>query len=214
MQEVLVFVPVFRLEPETVRAVSALLLTSWPGSVSVLYQRDNDPRLGGRANILRQYQRGREIFLGGGWDAMLVIESDIIPPDDTLKRLWALEADLAYGVYRFRISEIINVFEYHQGAKTPGSSLSLNPRALRAAVGHGQVDCSGGGLGCVLIKRAVLEAVDFRREAAGSADCDTFFTRDCWQAGYKMRADLGVVCGHVDIDGELLMPDLPEVVPA
>lgn len=190
-----------RLEPETVSAVLAL---EWPGPVTHVFQRDN-PHGDARLDILHQYQQGREVFLAGDFDAILIVESDIIPPPDALIRLAALDVDMAYGVYRFRTTNVVNVFERYPGSpRNEGESLSIHPAKLAAAVQAGITLCSGGGLGCVLIKRHVLERLSFRLEA--TAFCDTYFNRDVMQAGLVQAADMGVVCGHKDEHGVILWP--------
>lgn len=210
LQNILVFIPVYRLEPETARAV---LRFAFKGSISWLFQDDN-PLIDGKHNILWQYQRGREVFLNGPWDAMLVIESDIIPPVDTVERLADLDADCAYGVYRFRVSNVINIFERYpdKGGRPPrnvGESLSTKPQLLKRARKVGRWPCSGAGLGCVLIRRHVLVKIDFRMEEPGGAHCDTFFNRDVLAAGYSQWADMNLVCGHKHESGEILWPDFP-----
>ena len=190
-----------RLEPETVAAALAL---EWPGALRFVFQADN-PHESGRENILHQYRRGRELFLAGDDEAMLVIEADIIPPPDALLKLAALDADLAYGVYRFRVSDVINVFERYPGTpRNEGESLSLYPRKLRAARRAGVTPCSGGGLGCVLIHRHVLQAIDFR--LGETAHCDTYFNRDVMWAGLRQMAHMNVVCGHKNEEGVILWP--------
>lgn len=209
--DVLVFTPVYRLEPETVEAIFAL---EWDGPISYLFQRDNphpgNERHTGVANHLHQYRRGREAFLHGRYDAMLVVESDIVPPTFALQRLAALECDVAYGVYVFRRHRAINIFErYPQPARNPGESLSVSPRKLAAALRAGVVACSGAGLGCTLIRRHVLERFDFRTLSAElhpQVHCDTWFTHDVYGAGMSMMADMSVVCGHKDENGEMLWP--------
>lgn len=212
MNDILIFTPVrerqanaYRLEPETLAALCAL---EWNGSTTNLFQRDN-PYPDGHQNILHQYQRGRETFLAGRWDAMLVIESDIIPPADTLHKLAALKADVAYGHYVFRSSPVqCNVFERYPGeARNHGEALSVWPDKYYKAMRDKVVPCSGGGLGCVLLKRHVLEQVEFRRPAEKNApDCDTFFTMDVYQKGFTMWADMTVICGHKPVEGEILWP--------
>ncbi len=211
MRDVLVFTPVHRLEPETVAALFAL---EWGGALSFLLQRDN-PGEDPVANHYHQYARGREIFLRGAYEAMLVVESDIVVPPDALKRLAALRCDVAYGVYVFRIKtqNVVNIFERYpdnsgRPARNIGESLSVRglwPAAKRAGV----VDCSGGGLGIALIQRPVLEAVPFRpphEYPGGKTFCDSPWTQDVYQRGYTMRADTRVICGHKDTDGEMLWP--------
>jgi hypothetical protein len=204
IKRVQVFTPIYRLEPETVAAVLAL---EWSGPIVWLFQRDN-PVGEGRMNILHQYQAARERFLAGDDDALLVIESDIIPPPDALRRLAALAekgADVAYGVYRFRTTEIINVFERYPGEpRNEGESLSIHPAKLAAARRRGVTACSGGGLGCALIQRRVLERIEFRIES--TAYCDTYFNRDVMQAGFRQVADMRVICGHKNEQGQVLWP--------
>lgn len=206
--DVLVFTPVWRLEEETVKAVLGLEPV---GPISFLFQKDN-PGEDGKRNHLHQYRRGREVFLAGRFEAMLVVESDIIPPWDALSRLAALDCDVAYGVYRFRQCEVINVFEKYPDKngvppRNIGESLSLHPDKLRRAVRDGVVECSGAGLGCVLIKRKVLEVIDFWREDEG-AHCDTYFNRDAMREGFRQMADMSVVCGHKDERGVIHWPEL------
>lgn len=205
IRSVQVFTPVYRLEPETVAAVLAL---EWAGPIAWVFQRDN-PGREARENILHQYQQGRRRFLDGDADALLVIESDIIPPPDALRKLAALEADVAYGVYTFRRNNIINIFERYpdkngRAPRNEGESLSLHPEKLRAARRAGVIECSGAGLGCALIRRHVLERFDFRLEE--TAHCDTFFNRDVLRAGMVQKADMSVVCGHKDEYGTVLWP--------
>ncbi len=214
IEDVLVFTPILRLEPETKQAIFSL---EWEeGPLSFLLQRDNpmpdqrDRLKVSVMNHLHQFKRGREIFLAGSYDAMLVIESDIIPPVDTLQKLAALNADCAYGVYRFRASNVINIYEkYPQPARNVGESLSAHPRKLKVAVKQGVTPCSGAGFGCILIKRKVIEDVPFYVEwPKDGAHCDTPWNRDVYQKGYSQMADMSVICGHKTPKGEVLWPEL------
>lgn len=216
IRDVLVFTPVYRLEEETVAAILAL---DWDGPISWLLQRDNPyegaDRSTGVLNHLHQYQRGREVLLKGRYDAMLVIESDIIPPPDALQKLAALDADVAYGVYVFRPHEpdprwqpVVNLFErYPQPARNTGESLSVRGKWPPAV--EGPMEVSGAGLGCTLIKRHVLKAIAFRAlspQMNPKVHCDSWFTEDVYRAGYTMKADTRVRCGHKTPEGEILWP--------
>jgi hypothetical protein len=208
LKDILVFTPVYELEEQTRRALFQL---RWDKPLTYLLQKDN-PTGNGRQDILHQYQRGRSMFLAGSYDAMLVIEDDIVPPPTALQDLAALNSDVAYGVYRFRVSNVINVFErYDHGdqdgdpPRNMGESLSIKPALLRHALQLGKIPCSGGGLGCVLIRRQVLEQIPFRMEL--TAHCDSYFNRDVLAAGFSQWADMTVICGHVQ-EGQVLWPDL------
>ena len=205
----LVFCPTHRLEPETVTAIFEIR----GEGVDYLFTRDNphDNSLDrGRANILYNYQKGRRAFLDGSYDQMLVIENDMIPPPDTLEKLTACNADLAYGLYCFRHGDKpsywqMNAYRYVENKRTyPDQPISLFPKALRQAWGK-VIPVSGGALGCVLIKRSVLEAIDFR---GGDTWCDHYFTLDAWRGGYDMKCDMSVTCGHIRPDGLILWPTI------
>ena len=233
ISDVLVFCPVLRLEPATVRALVGL---EWGGPLSVLLQKDNPRQRDSRqeragmtaaavredqwADHLWQYQRGRDLFLEGGFDALLVIESDIVPPADTLQRLAALldgGADLAYGVYLFRGGDAVNILERYywdrplvkgkrKAARNIGESLTMRPGLYAAACERGVIECSGSGLGCVLIKRHVIEAVPFEAPK-DPGFFDWAWTQAVYSAGYLMQADMGIKCGHITAEGRELWPD-------
>lgn len=157
----------------------------------------------GRANILHSYTKGRQHFLCGGYDDMLIIEHDIIPPPDALIKLQSLQCDVAYGLYCFRRDPThpVNVYRHTTG-RYPDQSLSFFKEAYAEAWGN-RVPCSGGGLGCVLVQRHVLESVVFR---GGNAWVDSYFTEDVCVAGYSMKADMTVKCGHVIDNARIVYP--------
>lgn len=218
LKDILVFTPVYRLEPETVEAVLGL---EWSGPITWILQRDNPneiegdlsrsgaARRQGISNNLHQMQRVRETFLAGRYDAMLVVESDMIVPKDALVKLASIDAHVVYGVYRFRTSDVINIFELYPGnPRNPGESLSIHPHLLKRAVKLGVYPCSGAGFGCTLIRREVLERLEFRIDERNSVHCDTYFSRDVLRAGFRQAADMSVICGHKDEKGVILWPTL------
>lgn len=205
MRDVLIFTPVLRLEERTIQALMRL---EWEGSLSLLLQRDNPT--GDRVqDHLHQYRRGREIFLRGPYEGMLIVESDIVPPPDTLQRLSALDCDVAYGCTVFRAKgsqEVVNILERYPGeARNTGESLTV--RGLwQDALRRGIVECSGAGLACLLVRRHVLDEVPFE-PAEGGAFCDVRWTEEVYRAGFSMKAETRVLCGHIDEDGTVLWPE-------
>lgn len=212
--DVMVFTPVLRLEPATVLGLMEL---EWEGPLTLVLQRDNpvtgdEARAVGIRNHLHQYQRGRELFLRGRYDALLAIESDIIPPRDTLKRLAAVGADVAYGCYMFQGGQVVNVLHRYYSSPAYRNKRArnigepLNVRGLfGAAVRAGVIECSGSGLGCALIQRRVVEAVPFEAPR-GPTHFDYEWTQAVYSAGFRMMADMAVECGHVQPDGAILWP--------
>ena len=225
VKSVMVFTPVYKLDPRTVDAIMAL---EWDGPLTFVFQRDNpkptpegaterERHAVGVANHLHQYQKGRETFLRGDYDALLVIEDDMIPPPDALKRLAAVMAKnrsckVVHGVYEYRHGvKVVNIlkryYPWPKQARNPGESLSTQPGQLKDAQRKGVIDCSGSGLGCILIDREVVERIPFD-EHPRDKECyfDFPWTMAVYQHPYRMMADMSVECGHIDESGEVLMP--------
>lgn len=210
-KRILGYCPTYRLEPET---AAALLGQQWTGGYDVLFGRDNPYPVddGGRANILRQYNHARDIMLQGRYDALFIVECDVIPPKDALERLAVLPADIAYGEYLFRrpyrqsfdgdLLYNVNV-QRHVIGPYPDESMSLHEDEWYETFGK-VCRCTGSGLGIVLIWRQVLEKIQFAY--GDNSHCDTRFTQDAHQAGYTMMADRSVRCGHKQPDGTILWP--------
>lgn len=214
---VMLFCPVYTrpdgscsLEPRTRQAIEAL---DYPG-LTVVYQDENPHQrpgqefLAGLWNHLHQFQAGRARFLAGAWAYLLVVESDMLPPADVVQRLLACGSDVAYAPYMLRHGRpVISLLErYAPPARNVGDPLRWGTikRALRE--GRSVIEVSGQALGCTLIARRVLEAVDFR---IGSSliHCDWYFTEDVYRGGFSQRADLMAICGHIAPDGAVLWPD-------
>ena len=209
MARVLAFTPVWRLEPETVEAMRRQDYGGdwhWLMGYANPHPERRDPR--GLKNVLHQYEEGRRIFLAGDWDWLWIVESDVIPPPDALTRLARLiedGADAAYGVYLFRQpwpNKVTNVTAYNPGAPDRGCVYTIDKRHKLPT---GVIRCSGSGLGCVLVTRALLETVPFRH-GDWQGHCDTHWNIDVYHGGYKQMADMDVICGHKTPEGEVIWP--------
>lgn len=213
--KVLLFCPTYRLEPETVDSI--MRLDPAGTQLDVLFTRHNATHRKS-INILLNYQRGRETVIAGGYDAMLAVESDMIIPQDALAKLLDVEADIASGLYVHRHyttpqHPFWNPQLWDEMTTEPGPWLNWLPEKRDAAWGR-TVRISAGGLGCALIHRRVLDAIEFRLvflpNHALISDCDTWFYHDALRAGFTAACDLSVICGHKMPDGDILWPDRNE----
>lgn len=153
-----------------------------------------------RDAIAAQYNEARRLVLDGGYDALLTVECDMLPPPNTIRRLRNCLADIAYGLYILRRSP----WEWNAYSVMEGmAAWPLSRVPERAAQEWGEVvDVDGIGLGCTLIQRKVLEAIRFRADGLIHADgnrsyCDWYLAQDALAAGFTQRCDTSVVCGHV-----------------
>ncbi len=151
-------------------------------------------------NVTAQMNRGRELVLDGGYDAMLAVEHDMLLPPDALQKLIDAEAPVVYGVYLFRHgAPILNTYEKYPGkSQNVGESLSLKPKKLMSAMKNTLVEVSGIGFGCTLIRRDVLEQIEFSHREGDMQGTDVQFATACVRAGIRQLAHFGVLCGHWD----------------
>ncbi len=133
-------------------------------------------------------------MLNGGYDALLHIDADMIVPADTVDRLMAIEADVAYGLYVSRRDPSRWLCFIDRAMSMPLSAVpTLNREFTDIHIGS-----FGAGMGCTLIRRHVLEEIAFRTD--GTVASDWCFAVDCANYGFIQRHDLGCICGHIDGD--------------
>lgn len=194
-RKVLLVCPTLRLEPETIDRIHGQKRQQ----LDFFFTRDN-PHTGTEAylNIALNMNKAREIVLRG-YDAMFVVESDMLPPYDALERLSTVEADVAGGLYVMRKSHLAtNAMVYD-----PSDPHNLTAIPLTELSGE-LVRTNGVSCGCVLISRDVLKEIEFRAELP--LPPDTPFMKDCNEAGFVTVCDAAVVCGHKREDGRILYP--------
>jgi len=145
-------------------------------------------------DLCAKYNQARKLVLNGGYDAMLHIDADMVVPSDTVDRLTATDADVAYGLY------VVRTNPSHWLCWQDGRPLS-DHKALWGKL----VVSTGAGMGCTLIHRHVLERLEFRTDGVIAADWN--FAHDCYGYGFAQAHDMGCVCGHINRD-RVLWPDV------
>lgn len=197
---VLLFCPTYRLEPET---VSAIFAQDYGGALDFYFTRDNPYSQDvqhGYHNIWHNLTKAHAHFLNGNYDALFIVESDIIPPADVLRKLTELDADIAGGMYAMRHdAQAVNAFVYVPNQDSPGAPMWTSELT-------GVVRTNGVCMGCVLAHRHVVERVPFRMH--DSAAPDWAWMTDCNAAGFVTVCDTSVFCGHKRTDGVVLWPTL------
>lgn len=199
MTRVLLFCPTVKLNRVTLDAIHAL---QFSGTLDRLFAHDNPHGAHDARNIIHNYQKAERIVKAEGYDYLLTVEDDIIPPPDALEKLIAVDADIVYGVYCFRKGQpTINIArpdDLHQSY-----SLAHNLGAWQAQFGQ-VIECGGLGLGCTLIKRSVFDALTFRSEKG--YDADSQLARDALRLGLSQKCDTTVLCGHRRSDNTTVWP--------
>ena len=141
-----------------------------------------DRAIGQYARQARMRNRCREVFLSGDWTHLYFHDPDTIPPAGTLAKLLAHDAPMATALYNGRTYDSVMIPMWPQHP-----ILSTEP-----------IWCDGFGMGAMLIRRDVLEAVAFQDGEPGE---DIGFGRDAIAAGgWRTLVDTSLNCWHVRED--------------
>ena len=189
-----------QIKPETRASIEAV---EFDGVVDKVIDSNSKYSPPSHENTLAHYQQARQRVLDESYDALLTVEHDIIIPKDGLQKLWDIDKPVAYGVYIFRGSgNVVNAFRMVK-AKNLDMPMSTFKGMLARALEQEVIEVSGTGNGCTLIRREVLEQIDFRRASEDNPVPDMPFSTDCMKAGIEQWAHFGVLCGHVLDNGIL-----------
>lgn len=189
--------------------------------------RENPYPIGDYRNVLHQYQRAREMALSttaltpaltpdpsptgeGRYEALLTIEHDNLLPDtDAVQRMLDTPGDVIYAPYLLRHgSKMLSTWQYIND-RNLGMSLSNYKVELRQARDAGMHRVSGTGFGCTLMRRHVLEAIEFTGATARDQNqCpDLRFAAACLQHKFISNGRFDVPVLHWDEErGEWLHP--------
>jgi hypothetical protein len=150
-------------------------------------------------NIQRAYAKMRRVCFAERYDAVWIVESDMLPPPDALAKLDALDAPVVTGLYVLRHgANKPNLFSYSGPAPDLGSGLDWKDlKRARAQT----IRVSGGCMGCVLVRPVAL---GFTFEIELPRAPDVAWMTDVWKKGLVTMARLDVRCGHREVDGTIL----------
>jgi hypothetical protein len=134
-------------------------------------------------------------FLAGDWTHLFFIDSDTRPPEDVLDKLLSLEAEVATGCYPVWDGGLFWALYEHvlPDLKTP---------LMRTLSSNQPFQVRGAGAGCLLIRREVLEKLEFpwfqeQESPDGTLRYeDQWFFNACHERGIRVMAHPGVICDH------------------
>ncbi len=132
------------------------------------------------------------------WTHVFFVDSDVVPPDDALRKLLLLDADIATGMYPLFMKG--GIFWSVADEKTDWIRMQ-EERQEPFETGS----CGGG---CLLVRREVLVDIKwpwfkteyqeiYLNEGNGiKTGEDVFFCKKAIEKGYKVIADPSVICKH------------------
>lgn len=172
------------------------------------YKEGANERIVNSRNVLR------DKVLKGGYDYLLSLEQDVIPPLNVIESLLRHNKEVVSGIYYNYFKKpdgkrLLQPLVYKELIEQEKEKLKwykdiqLEEGPLRRQCTSNEVE--GGeliklkacGLGCVLIHRDVLEKVKFRYELNKNCFDDMYFCGDAGTAGFEIYADTSVKCKHM-----------------
>ncbi len=148
------------------------------------------------------------------YDYFLSLEQDVIPPRDVIEKLMRHEKDITSGVYRtyqningqtrqlpllfVSLNKEENKMRYLTDAEIDKLNEGKEDAGERnGSEGNGLIEIRSCGIGCLLIKKNVLEKIKFRYVKGVPGFDDVHFCNDALKAGFRIYADATVRCDHL-----------------
>ncbi|MBS3150483.1 hypothetical protein J4425_01600, partial [Candidatus Woesearchaeota archaeon] len=144
-----------------------------------------------KERIVSSRNKLKEYFLKNDYDYLLSLEQDVVPPKDVIERLMKHGKDICSGLYfKEKDNELIPIMY------VPYKNEFAKLLKFEEIPENELIEVITSGLGCVLIKRKVLENVEFRYEKNKEPWDDVWFCEDARQKGFKVYVDTSVRCKH------------------
>lgn len=144
----------------------------------------------------------RQYAIDNGYDFMLHLETDLIPPIDVIERLLNNKKKVCAGVYDLfygsKRRPMIQIDEPYDRTvrdyRSPDFLTDEEPLFFDGKVKQ----VYHAGLGCILIHKSVFEVFPFRVHEEANMHSDTWFANDCYALNINIYADTSVQCEHIN----------------
>lgn len=149
-------------------------------------------------NILRQYA------IDKGFDYLLMIESDVVPPPDVIQHLTRHKKDVVGGIFEYGTLRdhypFITEFTEVEMANNK-LFLAQSPPAVTTPILNSKTltKVAGTGMGVVLISRKILEALPFRYDETRPSHADSYFAMDLRGLGVDFFVDPAIITAHYSL---------------
>lgn len=173
----------------------------YPGHIHRVNRGKNSrDALANSCNFIRAYA------LKHGYDYILMVESDLFPPADTIQRLMRHGKRVAGGIYQIGHGDNKRWCLFKTVQKLGGLGTQLvGPDEQEAYFHKGLKQVHGMGVGCVLISKDIFERFPFWYSSADDDRMagekirkhpDVYFYLDLHNAGIDVFADTDLVIEH------------------
>lgn len=188
MKTILVAIPTNKyVEPETFKSIFDLEV---PDGYKLDFQYFYGYQIDQIRNLIADWAKR--------YDYLFSVDSDIVLPKDSLKKMLAANKDIISGLYIQRIpnTHTLEIYmDYHNGGCT---NIPYN-----LVENLGVVKVAACGMGCALIKSEVFRKIEYPHFVYKSAldhkdtiSEDVYFCMKARGAGFEVWADSSIMCDH------------------
>lgn len=137
--------------------------------------------------------------LSGAFEYVLMVDSDVIIPPDTLEMMFQSPVDVCFGVYPRKNTKTGDTELFKDGTFDFKNRFTY---AELEQIQSNRISVKGGGCGCVLIRTDIFNNIPYPWFEFYSYENNTFLSEDlafCLKAAarYRLEADIRVRCGHI-----------------
>jgi glycosyltransferase involved in cell wall biosynthesis len=176
------------IEPETFKSIYDLDV---PDGYEVEFQYFYGYQIDQIRNLIAEWAKR--------YDYLFSVDSDIILPKDSLKKMIAADKDIVTGLYIQRIPDTHTLEVY---MVPPNGGMTNIPRDLLMQH-NGLVEVAGCGFGCVLVKGEVFRKMEYPHfyyksalDHKNTVSEDVYFCSKARDLGFSIWADTTIVCDH------------------
>lgn len=158
----------------------------------------------------------RDVFLKGDYTHLFILESDVFIEKDTVQRLLDMDADVANFTYLMNLNRFDDYTLCVQSTKDSIGRM-LNVEQSKELINTGVKEfgkdmlgdrmLSGGGYGCTLVRREVLEKIKFRINSTAEGNLtfpDSAFHVDVVSNGFTDKLDTDWLPQHENLNNQTM----------
>jgi FkbM family methyltransferase len=184
MKTILIAVPTNKyIEPETMKAIYDLEV---PEGYRTEFQFFYGYQIDQIRNLIAHWAEN--------FDYLFSVDSDIVFPKDTLRKMLSHNVPMVSGLYIQRKPGQHILELYRNGSNIPYNQIR----------GQGLIEVDGCGFGCVLVNSNVIRGIGYPQFVYKSAldhrntlSEDNYFCMKAKERGFKIYADTSILCEHI-----------------
>lgn len=196
MKTILIAVPTNKyIEPETMKSIYDLEV---PEGYTTEFQFFYGYQIDQIRNLIADW--------ASHYDYLFSVDSDIVFPKDTLKRLLSHNVAMVSGLYIQRKPGLHILELYRNGRNIPYETIR----------GQGLIEVDGCGFGCVLVNSNVIRGIGYPQfvyksalDHANTLSEDNYFCMKAKERGFKIYADTSILCEHIGNTKFIVDPNPP-----